>query len=535
MTAAAADGGDHRLHVRQSFEGGELRLHPAYQPVGLFDPGPEGCLDVDLHPARRDVPGKELGAGIGRGEQRHRTDQREQRQPHHQRAPPQRPAQHCLIAAYDPEQAVVHQPAAAGLAHQLIERDHQHPRGRQQRRRAPAHQVCGGEGAGRRQQEQDAHRGRQPAAGCAFGLQQPRRQRRQDHQRHEQRRTQRDDQGQRQVFHELADQSRPERQRHERRESGGGGGNDRRRHFTGGEAGRAHAVVAALAVAVDVLHHHDGVVHQHAQGQDQAEQHHHVQGESHQLHDHERDQHGQRDRQPHERRGAQAEEEQQDGHHQQQARNDVVLQAAHHAADFLRLVGGQLDHGSRGKRRPGRGDHLSYGFGGFDDVLATALYHGQRDDRNAVQPREAVALLEAEVHLRHIAHVDGAAVAGLDDDVGDVGGRLELARHPHQVLEVPYVDGASRYRDVLEPDRVADVLEGEAVEFQLGEVDVHEHFALESARQPYLQHARNLLDTLLQLLGHLPQPHRVVGPGDVDLHDGKLRGVDLEDLRIVGG
>ena len=107
--------------------------------------------------------------------------------------------------------------------------------------------------------------------------------------------------------------------------------------------GGLDAALALLHVAVDVLDDDDGVVDQHAQRQDQAEQHHHVQRDAQRLEDGEAHQHGQRDRQGDDQALRSAQEDHQHHHHQHQAGEDVVLQVRDHAADVLGLVHGHVE------------------------------------------------------------------------------------------------------------------------------------------------------------------------------------------------
>ena len=111
---------------------------------------------------------------------------------------------------------------------------------------------------------------RHPAQQCA--------KRRREEQRNRQRRRQRGDQRDRQIFHELADQAGPEQQRRECGDTRRGRGDHRARHAFGGERigfPRRHPF---RHPALGEFGHDDGIVDQHADREDQREQHHDVDG-----------------------------------------------------------------------------------------------------------------------------------------------------------------------------------------------------------------------------------------------------------------
>ncbi|MCY1514967.1 hypothetical protein D9M68_495400 [compost metagenome] len=77
--------------------------------------------------------------------------------------------------------------------------------------------------------------------------------------------------GQRELAIELARKAGDEGRRHEHRAQHQGGGDDGVGHLLHGLPGRFHRRLAQVDVALDVLHHHDGVVDHYADGQHQAE------------------------------------------------------------------------------------------------------------------------------------------------------------------------------------------------------------------------------------------------------------------------
>jgi hypothetical protein len=182
-------------------------------------------------------------------------------------------------------------------------------------------------------------------------------------------------------------------------------------------------------LAVGVLGHHDGAVDQHADGEDQAKQHHHIDREPQRRQHQDGGEERTRHRQPDQPGAAQAQGGDHHDHHQQHGADDVVLQVAQHVPD---VVGAVLRVGHLDPSRPlgaRRLDHGPHPLDGLDDVLAGSLRHLQRDRRPAVQPREALRVLEGAPHLGHVAHPHRRVATHLDRHVEDVGGAIEHAGH----------------------------------------------------------------------------------------------------------
>ena len=159
-----------------------------------------------------------------------------------------------------------------------------------------------------------------------------------EEQRHCERGRQGGNQRDRQVFHELADDAGPEQERRERRDARRGGGDHRARHALGGERiglpGRHAFGHAALGEFGD----DDGVVHQHADGEDEREQNDDVDGETGELQPQHAGEERGRDGDADEQRGAEAEREQDHDGNEQHAGRHRILQVGKHLADELRFV-----------------------------------------------------------------------------------------------------------------------------------------------------------------------------------------------------
>jgi hypothetical protein len=218
-------------------------------------------------------------------------------------------------------------------------------------------------------------------------------QHRREHHGHDERGDQRRRQRDRQILHVLADHARPEHQRQEhhdgdRERAGDRPGHGARRLAVGLEARHAFD-----HLAVGVFHQDDGAVDQHAGGQDQAEQHDHVDGQPGDGEDEDAHEKGGGNRDPDHGAAAQAERPDDDDHHQQDREDQAVLQLLEHVADVTRSV---LRVADSDLRRPVLAlalDRLAHLGDGVDDVLAGALRHFEGDGRLPVDTGVALGVL----------------------------------------------------------------------------------------------------------------------------------------------
>ncbi len=170
----------------------------------------------------------------------------------------------------------------AGEAHvaEADQADVDHQRDRAAAQNAPHHANVAMAGA----VEHTVERAEQPAAEqpveqprkailrCVMGLEQGSGQRRRQRQRVDRRDHRGNGDGQRELLVELPGEAGNEGGRDEHRAEHQGGGDDRPGHFLHGLTGRFHWRLAQTDVALNVLHHDDGVIHHDADGQHQAEQ-----------------------------------------------------------------------------------------------------------------------------------------------------------------------------------------------------------------------------------------------------------------------
>ncbi len=350
----------------------------------------------------------------------------------------------------------------------------------------------------------------------------------------DQRRGEGDADGDRQDRHEVADDARPEEERHEGADRRQGRVEHRPADLPGADLGGLEGGLALLHVAVDVVDHDDRVVDQHADRQHQREQHHHVERHAGELHDDERQQHRERDRRADEEGVAQPHGEEEHDHHEHDAGEDVVLEIGHHDADVLRLVG---EEGHLDSRRPGDLEALDFRLqpvGELDDVRARAFLHRQRHRFPAVDARVGAALLEAVAHRGDVAHLHRALADHLDHELLDGERILHLAGDPQGERLALERELAAGDRDVLVADRVEHVVERGAVEAQALRVDVDLHLALDSADERRAQHAGDRLDLVLDRLGQAPELDRADVAGEVDLQDRHIGEIELAQDRFLG-
>ena len=200
-------------------------------------------------------------------------------------------------------------------------------------------------------------------------------QHRREHHGHQQRGQQRRRQRDRQILHELADHAGPENQRQEHDDGDRQRAGDRPGHGAGRGAVGVQLRQALDHLAVGILHQHDRAIHQHAGGEDQAEQHDHIDGQARQRQRQDADQEGGGDGDAHQHAAAESERADDDDHDQQDGEDQAALQLVEHVLDVVRAVAGI---GHLDLRRPMLRHALGFDHGadlrhGVDDVLARAL------------------------------------------------------------------------------------------------------------------------------------------------------------------
>ncbi len=283
---------------------------------------------------------------------------------------------------------------------------------------------------------------------------------------------------------------------------------------------------------VDVLDDDDRVVDQHAQRQDQAEEHDEVEGEAQGLERQEGQQHRQRDREADEEAAARAHEGEHHAHDEDQRGEDAVLELADHVADVAGLVGEDPVAGAGRPPLRVEGDQALDLVGHVEDVGAGALGDRHRHRRQPVHPRVGLAILVAVDDARQVAHEDGPVAHPLDGDLFDLLGAGELAGHAQQQAAATRCHLAPGDVDVLVADGVDDVVELEAVVADAVGEDLDPHLPGPAARDLGVQHPRHPGDLVLELLGDALELG-LVGPGEGDEQHRDVREGDLADRGLV--
>ena len=340
---------------------------------------------------------------------------------------------------------------------------------------------------------------------------------------------QRDDEGDGKVFHEFAHNARPKDHGGKRTQGGEGRGDDRYCYFVGACAGACVFVFAFLAVAVNVFDDDDGVVHQHPQGQDEAKEDDHIQGDVEGCQDEEGDEHGKRNGNAHKKGVAYTHKEKEDPNHQQEAGNDIVFQVLDHHANVVGLVGQNMYIGSR------REECIALFYQRFDpvrdcdEVFTTAFDDGKAHAGAAVEARVRGTVFESITDFGYITDVNGLVVLGLDQKVSNFGHRFEFTGDAHRIFVLTNIQATARQGHVFVPDRIDDIFERQVVGRQAFGVYIHFHFSFQPAGQTDFQDAGNGFDFVGQVFGHFFEPDEAVIAREVDDHHGDIGEVDLHD------
>ena len=225
--------------------------------------------------------------------------------------------------------------------------------------------------------------------------------------------------GQGELLVELPGQTGDERRRHEHRTQHQRRRDDRAGHFTHGALGGFDRGQSELDVSLDVLHHHDRVVHHDTDRQYQAEQRQRVEREAEQVH------HGkgtdQRDRHSHQRNDRRApglQEQDNHQHHQNQRFEQGVNHRLDGTAHEDRRVIDDAEIHAFGEALLQLGHFRPHFVGDLDGVGAGALEDRDRHRRLVVQQRTQGVLAGTEFDPGDVLEArDFTVVAGANDDV----------------------------------------------------------------------------------------------------------------------
>jgi hypothetical protein len=360
---------------------------------------------------------------------------------------------------------------------------------------------------------------------------------RHDGERDEERADQRERDRERQTrvkdLHLLVDEK--DRQEHDHR--AGRGGQDRQHHLARGAdhdrvgllLGHPDGLRVLPEVSVllldDVLQHHDGVVHQHADAERYARERHHVDADVAQVHEAEGQQNRQRDRhQDHARVLHVADEHPQDHRHQQGALPERADDVADGLADEDRLVGDDLHRHSFRQDLPLEARYLVLDLlGGADRVRLRLLLDVDGHRGLLVQPSVAVGLQVEVAHLGDVAQADARALLGHGDrHLLDVFHGLELAHGAHVVGGAVVLGLAGEQVEVVLAQLADDLSDGELVGLEPLLVELDQDLALAPAAHLDVPHAVDARQAGLEAVVHdvAELLGRVFVAGERDDHDG---------------
>ncbi len=440
LIAATAKGGGaeaQRLHhsfTQHRHDGGLHLLHVALHPL---DAGPLRPLDEDIDDAAilgRGKAGRQLGK---EGTDTAQTEQQHQRRP---AGATQHPRQQVAIVPLQPAEPAIE---PGGEPVRFIQRAHQpgaHGRGQGQR-----HQR----GAEHRKRKQNRKLGKEPP-------------------------------------HHAIHKGDGDKHHHQH----GGGGDDRKAHFPGAVPGGQQGRFPPLQMVVDVLHHHDGIIHHQADGKDQRQQGDEVDGKAEIPGADKGGDERYRHRNGRNERGAPLPEEQIEHRHHQHGADGQGL--VHLVDRLLDKDGGVVIHLELGPLRQ-EALHLA-------EFLLDPLRHCQRvggglgDDADtqalfAVALIGAVFVLGSHLHVGDIGQIDALAVGGCGDlqlleifrcvvETGD------LHRHGHGVV----ADLAPRQLDVLPLESLFHIAHRDATGRHVGRAQPHIHHLGEIAGERHFAH-----------------------------------------------
>ena len=223
--------------------------------------------------------------------------------------------------------------------------------------------------------------------------------------------------------------------------------------------------------AFGVFGHDDGVVDQHADRQDQAEQDDDVDRVS--GHRQGKDTHQERGRNGHAdddggaaRQGIENDDEDQDDGDQ-----NVVLQIAEQGSDDVRLVLAEGDHGTfRQALLEVRREHL-HGVNRVDEIGANALLDLDGDGGLAIEPGDGLGVLETLPDRGEIARANDRFRSGDDRQIGDVLDRFDQRGYAHREATFRALQRAGCNKAVAGIHALDHLIELQPIGCQLDRVD----------------------------------------------------------------
>jgi hypothetical protein len=380
--------------------------------------------------------------------------------------------------------------------------------------------------------DQPRHRAKRDVAVLGLSLEHVAGEERDQGQRHEQRREDRHDHGDRHAANELTGVSGEEQQRHEREHQRRRAAEHSDADLPGGLDRRLARALAHAQPARDVLGHHDRIVDQQAERDHEPDDAELVQREPEIAQRGDADRQRHRDRDHHQQRGAQPQRDQRD-QDQDDRDEEVALEAAEPMGDVLRLIVGGLERhpGRQPRRRLGRrGGHP---IADIEDVLA--LVHRDRDQRGALSVvAEPVGLRRIDDPCAgHVAQVDEVARAAADHGALELRERGERAAGLHVEPTLAEVDIAPRDAGVATLQCADELSRRQAVASQPCEIELDARLLVWIRLVNDIEDAANALEVPhdpLDLLGYAGAG-RVAGQHR-ELEDRDVAGREVNDVDL---
>ena len=312
-------------------------------------------------------------------------------------------------------------------------------------------------------------------------------------------------------------------------------GDHRPGHPLGGELEGRLARHALGHAALGELGDDDRVVDQHADREDQAEQHDDVHGQPRQRQAEDADQERDRDREADQDRRPAGEREQDDDEDQHHGGQHAVLQVGEQLADVGRLVLAEADHRALGHHRAAASVATAFTASTVSIRLAPVRLETSMAMAGwPFTPGDGLGVLEGRPHRGEVAGPHHRVRAGDDRQVGDVLGGLDQRRDLDGVAALGALERAGGDQAVVGADPGDQLVELQPVGRELHRVDDHLDEVVAHALQRGVEHARHLLDR-----GRAARAPPAVSsrsgtsPDSVTTSTGNSREVDLVHRRLV--
>ena len=307
-------------------------------------------------------------------------------------------------------------------------------------------------------------------------------------------------------------------------------GNDGEADFLGTLDGGREWIEPLFDVPVDVLQHHDGIVHHQPNRQHQRQQGKRVDGKAGQGHQrksaHQTHRNGD---DGNDGRAQGAQEHKNHQRHQHHRLGNGLVHALDRAVDEHRVVVGDVD-GDVGRQVSLQGgQHRAHTGRQLQRVGRGLADHAHRNGIAAIEAHAAAVAGGAFFHACDIAHAHGKAVHGADHDVGELRRAGQFGLRSHAELALLRFDAARGQFQVVAANGVFHVLRGETVAGHALRVQPDAHGVAALAVNGHIGHASHRLqpglDDAVEQIVDFERATRVAAEGQP--HHGRGIGLHL--------